>query len=90
MRVRRKVHYPGGRTAALIALLLLFPLVSVNSSAIAAEPVLESAAEPDYPPLSIENPEGQAGGFAVELLRAATKAMGREIRFEVRPWGKIK
>ncbi|MCP4043573.1 MAG: transporter substrate-binding domain-containing protein, partial [Gammaproteobacteria bacterium] len=90
MRVCRKVHYPGCRTVALVAMLLLFPLVSVTSSATAAEPVLISAAEPDYPPLSIENPEGQADGFTVELLRAATQAMGRKIRFEVRPWGKIK
>ncbi|MCP4040876.1 MAG: transporter substrate-binding domain-containing protein [Gammaproteobacteria bacterium] len=51
---------------------------------------MNSAAEPDYPPLFIEIHKGQADGFAVELLRAATKAMGREICFEVRPWGKIK
>ncbi|MCP4997098.1 MAG: transporter substrate-binding domain-containing protein, partial [Gammaproteobacteria bacterium] len=60
------------------------------SPAVVAATVLNSAAEPDYPPLSIKDDQGQANGFAVELLRAATKAMGMEIHFKVGPWNEIK
>lgn len=54
-----------------------------------AEPV-RSAAEPNYPPLSIINSDGHADGFSVELLRAALTEMGREVVFETAPWAKIK
>ncbi len=56
----------------------------------AAEPVLRSAGELDYPPLSLVRADGTAGGFSVELLRAALAAMGREVRFKVGPWSEIK
>jgi two-component system sensor histidine kinase EvgS len=54
-----------------------------------ADPV-RSAAEPDYPPFSIVNPDGQADGFSVELLRAVLTEMGREVVFETGPWAQIK
>ena len=43
-------------------------------------PVL-SGCEPDYPPYCIVTPEKRADGFSVELLRAALKAVGREVVF---------
>ncbi len=52
--------------------------------------ILVSSAEPDYPPLSLADTNGRADGFAVELTRAALQAMGREVRFDVRPWAQIK
>lgn len=51
---------------------------------------LRSAAEPDYPPLSIVKPDGGADGFSVELLKAAVEAMGREVTFKTAPWDQIK
>ena len=54
-----------------------------------AAPV-RSAAEPDYPPLSIVNLDGQADGLSVELLRAALAEMGREVVFGIGPWVQIK
>ena len=53
------------------------------------QPIL-SASEFDYPPYSIVTADGQADGFAVEMLRESLRAMGREVRFSVGPWHKIK
>ncbi len=69
--------------AALLAMLLVLP-------AAAAKEPLRSGAEPDYPPLSGTDPEGRATGFAVALLRAAVKAVDRDIRFKVAPWAHLK
>jgi ABC-type amino acid transport substrate-binding protein len=60
------------------------------ASLLRAADVVRSAAEPDYPPLSIVNSDGQAGGFTVDLLRAALKETGREVTFKVGPWAEIK
>ncbi len=54
-----------------------------------AAPV-RSACEPDYPPYCIVRPDGRADGFSVELMRAALKALGREVVFATGPWAKIK
>ena len=51
---------------------------------------LRSASEPDYPPLAEVTQSGEADGFAVELLRAALEAVGRDVRFAVGPWHEIK
>lgn len=53
-------------------------------------PPIRSASEFDYPPFSIVREDNSADGFSVELMRAAIKAMGREVTFEVRPWAEIK
>ncbi|MCU7904368.1 MAG: EAL domain-containing protein [Candidatus Thiodiazotropha sp. (ex Epidulcina cf. delphinae)] len=53
-------------------------------------PPVSSAGELDYPPFSIVLDDGTAGGFSVELMREALKAMGREVKFDVRPWSEIK
>ena len=52
-------------------------------------PIL-SGCEPDYPPYCIVTPDDQADGFSVELLRAALKAMGREVVFKTGPWAELK
>ncbi len=52
-------------------------------------PVL-SGCEPDYPPYCLVTQDQQADGFAVELLRAALKALGREVVFQVGPWAELK
>ena len=55
-----------------------------------AQEVIQSASELDYPPYSIVTEDGQADGFAVEMLRESLRVMGREVRFKVGPWHKIK
>ncbi|MES9826135.1 MAG: diguanylate cyclase [Candidatus Thiodiazotropha endolucinida] len=53
-------------------------------------PPIHSASELDYPPFSIVRDDNSAGGFSVELMRAAVQAMGREVTFAVGPWAEIK
>jgi len=60
-----------------------------GAAAGAAEPI-RSASELDYPPYAVVTGDGQADGFGVEMLRAALHAMGREVRFAVGPWHRIK
>ena len=55
-----------------------------------AQEVIQSASELDYPPYSIVTEDGQADGFAVEMLRESLRVMGRDVRFKVGPWHKIK
>ena len=55
-----------------------------------AQEVIQSASELDYPPYSIVTEDGQADGFAVEMLRESLRFMGREVRFKIGPWHKIK
>ena len=52
-------------------------------------PVL-SGCEVDYPPYCIVTQDKQADGFSVELLRAALKAVGREVTFKTGSWPEIK
>ena len=54
-----------------------------------ATPLL-AGCEQDYPPFCIVHPDGQVDGFSVELLRAALKAMGREVTFRTGPWAEVK
>jgi len=67
----------------------MFALIALAAATATAAPVIRSAAEPDYPPLSIVNEQGVASGFVVELLRAALAAMGREVEFETAPWNEL-
>lgn len=64
-------------------------LLAVHAAAAADAPIL-SGCEYDYPPYCVVAPDGQAGGFSVELLRAALKTMGREVTFKVGAWSEIK
>ena len=52
--------------------------------------VLRSASEPDYPPLSFVSPNGEADGFAVELLKTVVERVGREVVFKTAPWEQLK
>lgn len=68
--------------------------------AAAAEEPLQAAAAPpgpilsgcefDYSPFCIVRGGQEADGFSVELLRAALKAMGREVTFKAATWSEIK
>ena len=71
----------------IIPALILFSAALLSAR---AEPVIRSAAEPDYPPLSILNPDGHADGFSVELLRAVLKTMGRDVVFRIGDWAEIR
>ncbi|MBC8206325.1 MAG: PAS domain S-box protein [Kiritimatiellales bacterium] len=71
-----------------IRILLLFFLVF--GSGLSFSQTLRSAAEPNYPPFSIVNPDGSADGFAVELLRAALSEVNRKASFQTAPWNQIK
>ena len=64
-------------------------LSAIASVAVAAEPI-RSASELDYPPYAVVTRDGQADGFGVEMLRESLRFMGREVRFEVGPWHRIK
>lgn len=54
------------------------------------KPPILSAAEFDYPPFSIIDEHGRAGGFSVELMTAALAAMDREVTFRTGPWDEVK
>ncbi len=64
-------------------------LVLFSLAARGEAPIL-SACEYDYPPYCLATPEGQADGFSVELLQAASKAMGRDVTFKMGPWSELK
>jgi len=53
-------------------------------------PLILSASEIDYPLFSIVDADGWATGFSVELMRAALRAMGREVTFRTGPWAEVK
>ncbi len=78
---RRLLRRRGG--AVLILLFLL------AGPAGAAE-VLTAGSEYDYPPFCIVAEEGRAGGFSVELFRAALEAMSREVEFRTGYWADLK
>ena len=75
---------------ALIPWILLawgvFPAAPSAREEPPARPAIRSAAEIDYPPFSFVDPEGNADGFSVELLRAALGAMDREVTFRTGTW----
>ena len=51
---------------------------------------LKSAGELNYPPFSVVEPDGTAGGFSVELLKAVVEAVDLEVNLAVGPWHEIK
>ena len=69
---------------------VLFCAAALMATSSLALPVIRSASEFDYPPYSIVTKDGQADGFAVEMLRESLRAVGREVHFAVGPWHKIK
>ncbi|MGK2907372.1 MAG: transporter substrate-binding domain-containing protein [Desulfuromonadales bacterium] len=97
----RSVRLQSLRSWGVCLLLSLLLLLSGSGISLANEPpsseslttvplVVSSASEYDYPPYSIVTPDNQADGFSVELLRAALKAMGRDVSFEVGLWRDVK
>ncbi len=54
------------------------------------KPPVSSGSEIDYPPFCIVDKDGRANGFSVELLRAALKAMEREVTFRTGPWEQVR
>ena len=78
-------------TVLLSGLLLAIVAFAAPPAANGQSPTpIQSASELDYPPYSIVTADGQADGFAVEMLRESLRAMGREVQFSVGPWHKIK
>ena len=69
--------------------ILLCLLATVATPGHALHPV-RSASEIDYPPFCIVDTQGEADGFAVELLRATLAEMALEVTFEVGPWSEVK
>lgn len=82
--------------ALVLTALFLHNIASANTIHAPAKPnelinsTLKSAGEPDYPPLSVVNPDGTAGGFSIELLTAAIQAVGLDVTYRVGPWHEIK
>jgi PAS domain S-box-containing protein len=72
---------------ALPSLLTALALCLVQAAE--AEPI-RAGCEFDYPPYCLVGADGQAGGFAVELLRASLAAMDRRATFAVGPWAGLK
>jgi PAS domain S-box-containing protein len=73
-----------------ILIIILFTSLTNLFSKEANPTLLRSASEYDYPPFCIVNEDGTAGGFSVELLRAACEAMDMKIDFKVGEWSVIK
>lgn len=82
-----------------LPLAVLFVLVTIfifGASAGAGEDtskkksLISSASEIDYSPFCFVGEDGQANGFSVELLRAALKAMEREVTFRTGPWEEVR
>lgn len=69
--------------------LLLMLLILVQMTARAAETVITSASEIDYPPFCLVDEDGKASGFSVELMQAALKAMDRDVTFRQGTWDEV-
>ena len=76
--------------AGALAVLACGPPATAGGGAEGAVPPLRSGAEIDYPPFSIVDENGEAGGFSVELMRAALAAMGRGATFRTGPWAEVR
>lgn len=80
--------------ALFLLLVSALPALAIDPAAkINRDPpadLVRSACEYNYPPYCVVTPDNQAGGFSVELLRAALGAMGREVSFQVDIWDEVK
>lgn len=70
------------RSLCIVAVFITGPLPG--------EERLRSGAEPDYPPFSFVNEQGEVDGFSVALLQATLKEMGRKADFKVAEWSVLK
>ena len=79
-----------------VLLLIIFHCCSILPALVSAESlpehqnILKAASELDYPPFAEVKPDGTAAGFSVDLLKAATDAVGLSVSFKVGPWNAIK
>ena len=48
------------------------------------------ASEPDYPPYCIVDENGNADGFSIDLIKAASKAVGIKLNIKIGVWNEIK
>lgn len=82
-------------TISEVLTLTIFLIVISHIPAASAEPlagspiVLKSASELDYPPFAIVQQGGTADGFSVDLLKAATQAVGLSVTFKTGPWHEL-
>jgi len=76
---------------AIVTLLLACLACAVDVAA-ATPPVrvIRSGCEVDYPPFCFVDEHGAATGFSVELMQAAARTMGREVRFHIGSWSEVK
>ena len=77
-------------SAGLLMAVLFFFVGPAAADTPVSRAVIASGAEIDYPPFSIVEEDGHATGFAVELMRAALKAMGSEVTFRTGPWPEVR
>ncbi len=61
----------------------------VPTAVMAQSPIL-SALEINYPPFCFVDDDSRAGGFSVELMRAALASMGRTVTFRTGPWAEVR
>ncbi len=75
--------------ASVLVLLIQGPAQAAETAPL-TRPTVISGCEYDYPPFCIVDEDGLAGGFSVELMRAALHAMGHDVTFRVGPWDEVK
>ncbi len=68
----------------------IFFIIIALSVCAYGEEIITSAAEVDYPPFSMVDPDGNAYGFSVELLESALAAMNTDVTFKTDIWAKVK
>ena len=93
-RIHLKISRITNRLAPLIIVLAVlyhpFGSSAHDGSLPENQRILKSASELDYPPLAVVQPDGSAGGFSVDLLKAAAEAVGLSVSFKIGPWYEIK
>ncbi len=91
-RLRRVLRY--APAAWILTISMVFgTIVNAQDSAPAstdAKAPITSGCESDFPPFCIVDPDGEANGFSVELLRAALTAMGRNVTFRTGSWPDVR
>ncbi|PIQ08395.1 MAG: hypothetical protein COW71_12120 [Ignavibacteriales bacterium CG18_big_fil_WC_8_21_14_2_50_31_20] len=64
--------------------------IIINSSVTESPLEITIASEPDYPPYCIVDENGNADGFSIDLIKAATKAVGIKLNIKIGVWNEIK
>ncbi len=72
-----------------LGILAAAPAAEGAAGKIEPAPLL-SASEIAYPPFCLVGEDGEPEGFSVELLRAALKAMDRDVTFRTGPWEDVR